>query len=1046
MTFGPKRTSSLALWLRDKFIGLSKPKYLRSPALVVGLFVVITAFGLTATFTPAHAGLTSFLGLVIAWVMHYIVAFEGWLLIKMVGILIWVAGYNGFITTVPVVTGWFIVRDVVNMFFILMLLIIAFGTILGVDRYNYQKTLPALLMSAVLVNFSRTFCGIFIDISQVIMLTFVNGFSEAATGNFANAFRITQLMDTGKSPEGGDDALMMKLVAGWILAAALIGLSLVAVIYMTLILVFRIIFLWTLIILSPAAYFLRGIPLKAGEKFYGKWWDEFTKRLIAGPLMAFFLWLTLLTVAGGTAGGGVLKNGGFDTTSVGTGETNGVEIGLFSGTDLQAYIIGMAMLWAGMKYAQDFSDIKLSTVTGAPGSAWKSAKSALKSGQKSWDSASKTRVGQMLGRGNDSLKSGALALASKVPGMRSAAMRAQGELREKMAQKSAVKTGWQDKMSPEELTRYVKSGSRMPNALKTPERLGQERDALKRHMTNLVKGKGLPPLEPKRADESDTDFDKRSTAYNENVKKEYQSARNRLEKLGEVTHDGSIVESIKNTNKMRADLIVEDKLSETDPEKFKKQIKEQTESGRALGVKVLSEMDASAMVPQAMMHVNPKTMQKAMESMGQGQLDKLAKMGIKDGMDEKQIAQALNLLKGENARYLMDSDRKGLAKASREDLALSQREIDDGSDARVAAQQAKVTAAKAALDAAPEGDQRDKAEARYEKALAALDGVKDLKQTGEERRERALKSLAGLSKMDSMDAETLGTFAGAGGLGSKALGQALMDGAKVNPADLAAQGALASEVAKGMSGSDIAKLPEDLARVLRDAAAREGDVGKVLASGGSAKQAFGKFGYDDASGSMSGAGDFAQAFGQSKEWAGHVSADDLAKNGGVNDLSMAMVSDMDMNDVLAMGRGGNAAGARKLVESALAISEANVNAMVNNFEQQMRAGGMDETQASNAAADYGKRVTTAQTKAKGLLGQVRTTPSPLTAAYEGGVDARQQAAWQKQMDQQTETEERRRAEGQEEQEAMRLRSDRRAEYKKEMAEAKSRWRASRNKA
>jgi hypothetical protein len=922
---------------------------LRSPAFVIGLFVVITAVGLATTATPAHAGLTSFLGLVIAWVMHYIVAFEGWLLIKMVGILIWVAQYNGFVNAMPVATGWFIVRDIVNMFFILMLLIIAFGTILGVERYNYQKTLPTLLLSAVLVNFSRTFCGIFIDISQVIMLTFVNGFSEAATGNFANAFRITQLMDTGTAPEGGnDDAVMMKLVAGWILAAVLIGFSLVVITYMTVVLIVRIIYLWVLVIMSPAAYFLRGVPLESARKYYGEWWNMLIQRLVAGPFIAFFLWLSLLTVAGGSTGGGILKSGGFEPTTGGTGETNGVEMGLFTGEDLQAYMIGMVMLVGGITIAEKMAGLKLSEVTGAPGKAWKNAKGAIDTSKKAWDSASKTKVGQFIGKGTDSVKSGALSVASYVPGMRGAALRAKGELREKMAAKSAVSSKWLERMTPEELGKVAKGGRMLPNALKSPEQLGQERDALKRHMTNLVSKNRSLKREDGESDES----------YNGRVKKEYQAARNRLEKLGEATHDRTAVsDHIKTTNKTRADLIVEDDLREKNPEKYKKQIKEQTESGRSLGVKALTELEASAMVPQAMMHVNSKTMKKAMESMSTDQLEKLDKIGIKDGMNADQIAYAQNQLKAKNVQYLTEADRNRLVTDQREQVRLADQEI------------------------------------------AAAGGNQDAKDAAELRKRSALESLANISRDGGMDKATLGEFAGAGAAGAAVLSAAMASGLKVEAIDLENQPQLANELAKGLSGSDIGKLPGDLAEVLRDAAARQGDASKVLEAGGSAKQAFGRFGYDNVSGSMGGepqAGDFADAFRANKDvMVSHMQAGALAKNGGINDVSLTMLTEMDMGDLAAMHAGGNSSGAMGVVNSAMALRNADPTALIASYQQRMQTAGLHADAADAMAKMYGERVIKAQQKALETLAEISGSSSPFAAAAKASVNKASRKPWSK---------------------------------------------------
>jgi len=74
------------------------------------------------------------------------------------------------------------------MSFILILLIIAFATILRQESYS-KKLLPKLLIMAVLINFSRTIFGLLIDFSQVIMLTFVNAFS-AGGGYFIKALEL----------------------------------------------------------------------------------------------------------------------------------------------------------------------------------------------------------------------------------------------------------------------------------------------------------------------------------------------------------------------------------------------------------------------------------------------------------------------------------------------------------------------------------------------------------------------------------------------------------------------------------------------------------------------------------------------------------------------------------------------------------------------------------------------------------------------------------------------------------------------------------------
>jgi hypothetical protein len=56
-------------------------------------------------------------------------------------------------TQTPCSNGWVITRDIANMFFIVILLVIAFATILQIEQYNYKKWLPKLILMAILINF-----------------------------------------------------------------------------------------------------------------------------------------------------------------------------------------------------------------------------------------------------------------------------------------------------------------------------------------------------------------------------------------------------------------------------------------------------------------------------------------------------------------------------------------------------------------------------------------------------------------------------------------------------------------------------------------------------------------------------------------------------------------------------------------------------------------------------------------------------------------------------------------------------------------------------
>jgi hypothetical protein len=224
----------------------------------------------------------------------------GQLLVAVIQILIQIVQYNDFLRAPAVNTGWEIIRDIGNMFFIVVLIMIAFGSILRIQGYRYNQWLFRIVLMALLVNFSKTIAGFFIDVAQVVTLTFVNAFKDTAAGNFAELFGITKILELRQYEAKGEDVAGAGLaIAGTFLLAILFLLVALAVsIVYVVIFLLRIIVLWFLVILSPMAYVLN--TFKQGESYAKQWWNYFGQYLVVGPLLAFFLWLALtLTTSGG---------------------------------------------------------------------------------------------------------------------------------------------------------------------------------------------------------------------------------------------------------------------------------------------------------------------------------------------------------------------------------------------------------------------------------------------------------------------------------------------------------------------------------------------------------------------------------------------------------------------------------------------------------------------------------------------------------------------------------------------------------------------------
>ena len=223
---------------------------------------------------------------IFGWLIMQVVSILGKILTWVIALLIKIAQYNGFITAPAVSKGWIIIRDLCNMFFIAALLVIAFGTVLRVEKYSYKRTLGGLLLAAVLINFSKFICGFFIDVAQILMLTFVKAFKDAAAGNFLQMLGMDKWLNFSGAQSGGYSAF-----TGSIFALILIIISLIVISIMMVILAFRIVIIWLLVVLSPLVFVLNIFPGK-GQSYSNMWWEKFTNQLIVGPVMAFFIWLS----------------------------------------------------------------------------------------------------------------------------------------------------------------------------------------------------------------------------------------------------------------------------------------------------------------------------------------------------------------------------------------------------------------------------------------------------------------------------------------------------------------------------------------------------------------------------------------------------------------------------------------------------------------------------------------------------------------------------------------------------------------------------------
>ncbi|MBU1178537.1 type IV secretion system protein [Patescibacteria group bacterium] len=264
-------------------------------SLAIGSAVLLPIHVVSAGWIPSAEDLLKFLFLVIGYVMALILQVETFLLVLSGQVFSHVYHSSPDIMNDPVViTGWGITRDVLNMFFVISLLIIAFATILRIESYQYKALLPKLVYAALLVNFSKTIAGIFIDFSNILMKTFlnINGYTFGETFSMAlfkampqtvadSAFRNLQ--------DAGQYTVIKEIVIAIVLTVIIMGFVMVALSLLSIMIIVRNVALMALVILSPVAFVLNILPKTA--QYASQWWEKFFKYVFYGPIVGFLVYL-----------------------------------------------------------------------------------------------------------------------------------------------------------------------------------------------------------------------------------------------------------------------------------------------------------------------------------------------------------------------------------------------------------------------------------------------------------------------------------------------------------------------------------------------------------------------------------------------------------------------------------------------------------------------------------------------------------------------------------------------------------------------------------
>lgn len=103
-------------------------------------------------------------------------------------------------------TGWTITRDVANIFFIFILLIIAIATILRLESYGAKQLLPKLIVIALLINFSLIIAAAVVDASNILALAFIGEIAKPSVSyTIAQVLKLEKLTDSAEPKDAHRD-------------------------------------------------------------------------------------------------------------------------------------------------------------------------------------------------------------------------------------------------------------------------------------------------------------------------------------------------------------------------------------------------------------------------------------------------------------------------------------------------------------------------------------------------------------------------------------------------------------------------------------------------------------------------------------------------------------------------------------------------------------------------------------------------------------------------------------------------------------------------
>lgn len=216
---------------------------------------------------------------------------------------------ENFLQVEPIIAGqdstlyraWTIARDIANVAFIVVFLIVIYShlTSVGLNNYDLKRVIPRMLVAAVAVNLSFYIAAFFVDVSNILGVSLNNLFigivNDVGQGAERNALTSTSWSEfavyllsggtilAGAAFQGTMAALSFGSGLLYLFVIILVPIAIIVVVTVS-VLAARLAIITVLVVLAPLAFVAYVLP--GTKQWFDKWQDLFSTMLMMYPLFA----------------------------------------------------------------------------------------------------------------------------------------------------------------------------------------------------------------------------------------------------------------------------------------------------------------------------------------------------------------------------------------------------------------------------------------------------------------------------------------------------------------------------------------------------------------------------------------------------------------------------------------------------------------------------------------------------------------------------------------------------------------------------------------